>query len=68
MTHFALAFAATHPTVTWVILGPRTIDQLTDQMAAADMALDDDVLMKSTRSSRRESISAALTSTTTRPP
>ncbi|MBO2453032.1 aldo/keto reductase [Actinomadura barringtoniae] len=44
LTHLALAFAATHPGVTSVILGPRTIEHLTDQLAAADLRLDDDVL------------------------
>ncbi|WP_406500905.1 aldo/keto reductase [Streptomyces sp. NBC_01590] len=44
LTHLALAFAATHPAVTSVILGPRTIDQLTDQLAAAELALDDEIL------------------------
>lgn len=40
LTHLALAFAATHPAVTSVILGPRTIEHLTDQLAAADLQLD----------------------------
>ncbi|SEL43128.1 aldo/keto reductase [Streptacidiphilus jiangxiensis] len=44
LTHLALAFAATHPAVTSVILGPRTEAHLTDQLAAADLRLDDDVL------------------------
>jgi aryl-alcohol dehydrogenase (NADP+) len=44
LTHLALAFAATHPAVTSVILGPRTIDQLTDQLAAAEVRLDDAIL------------------------
>ena len=44
LTHLALAFAATHPAVTSVILGPRTLDHLTDQLAAADLTLDDATL------------------------
>jgi aryl-alcohol dehydrogenase (NADP+) len=44
LTHLALAFAAHHPAVTSVLLGPRTIDQLTDQLAAAELRLDDEIL------------------------
>lgn len=44
VTHLALAFAATHPAVSSVILGPRTIEHLTDQLAAADLTLDDQTL------------------------
>ncbi|MEU2127947.1 aldo/keto reductase [Streptomyces sp. NPDC018352] len=44
LTHLALAFAATHPAVTSVILGPRTVDQLTDQLAASELLLDDGIL------------------------
>jgi aryl-alcohol dehydrogenase-like predicted oxidoreductase len=44
LTHLALAFAATHPAVTSVILGPRTIRHLTDQLAAAELSLDDETL------------------------
>ncbi|HEY3506320.1 MAG TPA: aldo/keto reductase [Actinocatenispora sp.] len=44
LTHLALAFAATHPGVTSVILGPRTVEHLTDQLAAADLRLDDAIL------------------------
>ncbi|MEV5199446.1 aldo/keto reductase [Streptomyces sp. NPDC053720] len=44
LTHLALAFAATHPAVSSVILGARTIDQLTDQLAAAEVRLDDEIL------------------------
>ncbi|MGC9668438.1 aldo/keto reductase [Planosporangium sp. 12N6] len=44
LTHLALAFAATHPAVTSVILGPRMIDHLTDQLAAAEVRLDDETL------------------------
>src|SRR5246127_1851683 len=34
LTHLALAFATTHPGVTSAIIGPRTMDQLTDLLAA----------------------------------
>lgn len=44
LTHLALTFAANHPAVTSVILGPRTIDQLTDQLAAAEVHLDSEIL------------------------
>jgi aryl-alcohol dehydrogenase-like predicted oxidoreductase len=44
LTHLALAFAATHRAVTSVILGPRTMDHLVDQLMAADVQLDDEVL------------------------
>ncbi|MGY6502129.1 MAG: aldo/keto reductase [Acidimicrobiales bacterium] len=44
LTHMALAFTVRHPAVTSAIIGPRTLDQLTDQLGAADLDLDDDVL------------------------
>ncbi|MFJ7148948.1 aldo/keto reductase [Streptomyces sp. NPDC100445] len=44
LTHLALAFASTHPGVTSVILGARTAEQLTDQLAAAEIRLDDEIL------------------------
>jgi aryl-alcohol dehydrogenase-like predicted oxidoreductase len=44
LTHLALAFAVAHPGVTSAIIGPRTMDQLTDLLAGADTLLDDDVL------------------------
>ncbi|AJT42935.1 aldo/keto reductase [Psychromicrobium lacuslunae] len=44
LTHLALAFVANHPVVSSVILGPRTIEQLDDQLAAADLQLSADVL------------------------
>src|ERR1700677_497132 len=44
LTHMALAFVTGHPAVTSAIIGPRTMDQLTDLLAGADIALDDDVL------------------------
>src|SRR5215831_9744218 len=44
LTHLALAFASGHPAVTSVIIGPRTMEQLTDLLAGAPVALDDEVL------------------------
>jgi aryl-alcohol dehydrogenase-like predicted oxidoreductase len=44
LTHMALAFVIGHPTVTSAIIGPRTMDQLTDLLAGASVTLDDDVL------------------------
>jgi aryl-alcohol dehydrogenase-like predicted oxidoreductase len=44
LTHLALAFVTGNPAVTAAIIGPRTMDQLTDLLAGASLALDDDVL------------------------
>jgi aryl-alcohol dehydrogenase-like predicted oxidoreductase len=44
MTHLAMAFAITHPAVTSALIGPRTMEQLDDLLASADVALTDDVL------------------------
>jgi aryl-alcohol dehydrogenase-like predicted oxidoreductase len=44
LTHMALAFVIGHPAVTSAIIGPRTMDQLTDLLAGASVTLDDDVL------------------------
>jgi aryl-alcohol dehydrogenase-like predicted oxidoreductase len=44
LIHLALAFVTTHPGVTSAIIGPRTMDQLTGLLAAAELTLDDDVL------------------------
>jgi aryl-alcohol dehydrogenase-like predicted oxidoreductase len=44
LTHLAVAFTAAHPAVTATIIGPRTMDQLQDLLAGADVTLDDDVL------------------------
>jgi aryl-alcohol dehydrogenase-like predicted oxidoreductase len=44
LTHLALAFVIAHPGVTSAILGPRTLEQLDDLLAAADLRLDDAVL------------------------
>jgi aryl-alcohol dehydrogenase-like predicted oxidoreductase len=44
LTHMALAFVIGNPGVTAAIIGPRTMEQLTDLLAGASVALDDDVL------------------------
>jgi aryl-alcohol dehydrogenase-like predicted oxidoreductase len=44
LTHVAMAFVVTHPAVTAAIIGPRTMEQLTDLLAGADVSLDDDIL------------------------
>jgi aryl-alcohol dehydrogenase-like predicted oxidoreductase len=43
-THLAMAFAIAHPGVTSAIIGPRTMEQLDDLLAGADVTLDDDIL------------------------
>ena len=44
LIHMALAFVTAHQAVTSAIIGPRTMDQLTDLLAGASVMLDDDVL------------------------
>jgi aryl-alcohol dehydrogenase (NADP+) len=44
VTHLSLAWAAEHPAVSSVLLGPRTEDQLTDLLGAAEVTLDSDTL------------------------
>jgi aryl-alcohol dehydrogenase-like predicted oxidoreductase len=44
MTHMAVAFTLAHPAVTSAIVGPRTMDQLQDMLAGADVRLDEGVL------------------------
>ncbi|GAA3438382.1 hypothetical protein GCM10018954_079980 [Kutzneria kofuensis] len=44
MTQLAMAFAINHPGVTSAIIGPRTMAQLDDVLAGADVRLDDEVL------------------------
>ena len=46
MTHLALAFTVTHPAVTSAIIGPHTLEQLDDLLAAASVTLTDDILDK----------------------
>jgi aryl-alcohol dehydrogenase-like predicted oxidoreductase len=40
MAHMAVAFTLAHPAVTSAIVGPRTIEQLDDLLAGADVRLD----------------------------
>jgi aryl-alcohol dehydrogenase-like predicted oxidoreductase len=44
LTHMALAFVIAHPGVTAALIGPRTVEQLDDLVAAADVTLSDDLL------------------------
>ena len=44
LTHLALAFVVAHPGITSAIIGPRTMDQLTDLLAGASVELSDEVL------------------------
>jgi aryl-alcohol dehydrogenase-like predicted oxidoreductase len=44
LTHMALAFVIAHPGVTAALIGPRTMEQLDDLLAAADVQLSDEVM------------------------
>ena len=44
LTHMAMAFVMAHPGVTSAILGPRTMQQLDDLLAGAEVVLDDEIL------------------------
>ncbi len=44
LTHLATAFVRSHPAVTSVIIGPRTLGQLEDLLAGAEVVLAGDVL------------------------
>jgi len=44
LTHLAIAFTLEHPAVTSAIIGPRTMEQLDDLLAAADVRLDAEAL------------------------
>jgi aryl-alcohol dehydrogenase-like predicted oxidoreductase len=44
MTHMAYAFTLAHPAVTSAIVGPRTIEQVDDLLAGADIRLDEATL------------------------
>jgi aryl-alcohol dehydrogenase (NADP+) len=44
LTHMGMAFVMAHPGVTSAILGPRTMPQLDDLLAGADVALSDEIL------------------------
>lgn len=44
MQHLAISFTLAHPAVTSAIIGPRTMDQLEDLLAGADVRLDESAL------------------------
>ncbi|MFI5053162.1 MAG: aldo/keto reductase [Acidimicrobiia bacterium] len=44
LVHLSVAFVIRNPAVTSAIIGPRTMEQLTTQLGAADLELDDAVL------------------------
>jgi aryl-alcohol dehydrogenase-like predicted oxidoreductase len=44
LVHLAVAWVINHPAVTAAIIGPRTMDQLTTQLGASDVTLDDATL------------------------
>jgi len=44
LIHMALAFVVSHPMLTSAIIGPRTMEQLDDLLAAADVTLSDETL------------------------
>ena len=44
MVHLAIGFTLAHPAMTSAIIGPRTMDQLVDQLPAADVTLSAEVL------------------------
>lgn len=44
LTHIAMAFAAEHPAVSSVIMGPKTLAQLQDTLGAAELRLAPEVL------------------------
>lgn len=44
LIQLAIAFVLKHPAITAALLGPRTMEQLDSQLAAADITLDEAVL------------------------
>jgi aryl-alcohol dehydrogenase-like predicted oxidoreductase len=44
LVHMAIAFVLRHPAITAAIIGPRTMEHLESQLAAADVALSDEAL------------------------
>jgi aryl-alcohol dehydrogenase-like predicted oxidoreductase len=44
LVELAIAFVLRHPGVTSAIIGPRTMEQLTSQLGAADLVISDEVL------------------------
>ncbi len=68
LTHMAMAFVMAHPGVTSAILGPRTMQQLDDLLAGAELRLSDEILDKSIRSCRPEPTLRRTGPLTIRPP
>jgi aryl-alcohol dehydrogenase-like predicted oxidoreductase len=58
LAHLALAFVVTHPAVTSAIIGPRTMEQLEDLLAGADVELSDDTLDRLDEARRRRALGA----------
>jgi aryl-alcohol dehydrogenase-like predicted oxidoreductase len=46
LTHLALGFVTSNPAVSAAIIGPRTMEQLVDQLAALEVDLDESVLQR----------------------
>jgi len=46
LRHMAMAFALEHPAITSAVIGPRTLNQLSDLIECADLRLTSDVLDK----------------------
>ena len=44
LTHMANAFVLAHPAITSAIIGPRTMEQVDDLLAGAEVRLDDETL------------------------
>jgi aryl-alcohol dehydrogenase-like predicted oxidoreductase len=44
LIQLAIAFVLSHPAITAALIGPRTMEQLESQLAAADVVLDEAVL------------------------
>ena len=44
LVHLAVAWVLNNPAVTSAIIGPRTMEQLTTQLGATEVALDSDLL------------------------
>jgi aryl-alcohol dehydrogenase-like predicted oxidoreductase len=52
LIELAIAFVANHPAVTAPIIGPRTMEHLQSQLAAADVVLDAAVLRRNKHACR----------------
>jgi aryl-alcohol dehydrogenase-like predicted oxidoreductase len=46
LTALSLAWTLQRPGITTIVLGPRTVDQLDDQLAALDVAIDEELLKR----------------------